>query len=91
MFWSAENFSFTSLLNDVWYARQASTVQNCCYSLRKSLAFCTIFRNGVSLPIDSILAANYLFFVKGNSGTKGAVSTAFNAMKWVHNFVPYLN
>jgi hypothetical protein len=28
---------------------------------------------------------------RDNAGTKGAISVAWNALKWVHNFVPFLN
>jgi hypothetical protein len=41
--------------------------------------------------VGSSLAANYLSFVKHTLGSRGAVQTAFNAIKWVHNFVPGIN
>ena len=59
-----------------------------CYSIRKFLAFCSIFGHGLTLPISSALAANFISFTSHNCGTRGAVSTAINALKWLHNFVP---
>ena len=79
------------LLNDVWCARQPSTVQMYCYSIRKFFAYCTIFGHDLILPVNSSLAASYISFTKYNAGTRGAVSTAFNALKWLHNFVPEIN
>jgi hypothetical protein len=45
----------------------------------------------MSLPVSALRAANYISFVKDNAGTKGAISVAWNALKWLHNFVPFLN
>jgi integrase len=90
-FWSSDGKCYSSLLEDIWSSRKPSTVQNYCYSLRRFFAFCFIFRDGVTLPIDSVLAANYLSFLKNNAGKKGAVTTAFCALKWIHNFIPSVN
>ena len=79
------------LLEDIWCARQPSTVQLYCYSIRKFLAYCAIFDRDVSLPISSELAASFISFSRHNSGTRGAISSAINALKWLHNFVPGIN
>ena len=79
------------LLEDVWCARQPSTVQLYCYSLRKFFAYCAIFNHDITLPVNSGLAASFISFTRHNSGTKGAVSSAINALKWLHNFVPGVN
>ena len=79
------------LLEDIWCARQPSTVQLYCYSIRKFLAYCAIFDHNVSLPISSELAASFISFSRHNSGTRGAISSAINALKWLHNFVPGIN
>jgi integrase len=78
-------------LNDLWCSRQASTVQQYCYAVRKFFGFCAVFENRFSLPIDAVLAARYLSYLKQFNGTVGAVKTAYNAMKWLHNFVPNIN
>jgi hypothetical protein len=90
-YWITSLSSFTSILNNIWFARQASSVQNYCYALRKFFAFCCVFEGGVSLPVSALRAASYISFVKDNSGSRGAISVAWNALKWVHNFVPFLN
>jgi site-specific recombinase XerD len=90
-FWSSDCQSLSNLLNDVWDARQPSTIKNYCYSLRKFFAFCSVFGFNLLLPVDSSLAANYLSFLKHTNGSRGAVQTAFNALKWIHNFVPGIN
>ena len=83
--------SLKLLLEDIWCARQPSTVQLYCYSLRKFFAYCAIFNHDIALPVSSGLAASFISFTRHNSGTKGAVSSAINALKWLHNFVPGVN
>jgi hypothetical protein len=90
-FWSTSSSSFAAILDVIWFARQASTVQNYCYALRKFFAFSCLFEGGVSLSVSALQAANYIAFIRDHTGTKGAISVAWNALKWVHNFVPYLN
>lgn len=62
-----------------------------CYAVRRFFGYCTVFEDGISLPIDSILAARYLSFLKHSNSAIGAVKTAYNALKWLHNFVPNIN
>jgi integrase len=89
--WSSETFSSSFLLNDLWFARQPSTVQQYCYAVRRFFGFCAVFEDRFTLPIDAVLAARYLSYLKQFNGKIGAVKTAFNAMKWLHNFVPNIN
>ena len=76
------------LLNDIWCARQPSTVKQYCYSLRKYFAFCATFGHSIDLPVNCNTAANFISFLKHTAGTRGAISSAINALKWLHNFVP---
>ena len=55
------------------------------------MGFCAVFEDTITLPVDAVLAARYLSFLKETSGTQGAVKTAYNALKWLHNFVPDIN
>ena len=79
------------MLNDVWFARQPSTVSAYCYSLRKFFLFCRDLGFKLKLPVSAALAANYLSYLRNNLATKSAVSSAMNALKWLHNFVPGIN
>ena len=45
----------------------------------------------IKLPIDSLLAANYLVDISERNGTKGAVCDALTSLKWLHSFYPGLN
>jgi hypothetical protein len=84
-------FSSSFLLNDIWWGRQPSTVSQYCYAVRRFFGYCAVFEDNFALPIDSVLAARYLSFLKQSNCTVGAVKTAFNALKWLHNFVPNIN
>ena len=79
------------LLEDIWCARRPATVKMYCYAIRKFLSFCTIFGHEIDLPVSCNEAASYISFVRRNFGTRGAVSAAINALKWLHNFVPGIN
>ena len=89
-FWG-EQSNLRHLLEDIWCARQPATVKMYCYAIRKFFSFCTIFGHDISLPVGCNLAASYISFVRRNFGSRGAVSSAINALKWLHNFVPGIN
>ena len=52
---------------------------------------CTVFSYELILVISSPLAANFISFTWHKSCTRGAISIAINALKWLHNSVPGIN
>ena len=89
-YWGAQP-NLRHLLEDIWCARRPATVRMYCYAIRKFLSFCSIFGHEINLPVSCNLAAAYISFVRRNLGTRGAVTAAINALKWLHNFVPGLS
>ena len=76
------------MLEDVWTARQASTVQQYCYALRKFFSFCILFNSEVVLPTESLIIAKYLAYMRHNNFAQGAFKVIIVALKWVHSFIP---
>ena len=79
------------LIERIWAARRPSTVEKYCYAIRRFFIYCAGQNIAIKLPIDSLLAANYLVDVSEKNGTKGAVSDALTSLKWLHSFYPGLN
>ena len=90
-YWEAKGKRLLHLLNDIWFARQPSTVSAYCYSIRKFVLFCNQLGFKLVLPVSASLAANYLSYLKNNLATISTVSSAMNALKRLHNFVPGIN
>ena len=78
------------LIERIWAARRPSTVEKYCYAVRKFITFCSENNIAIRLPIDSLLAANYLIHISEKNGTKGAVCDALISLKWLHSFIPGL-
>jgi integrase len=76
------------MLEDIWTARQASTVQQYCYALRKFFSFCLLFNSEVVLPIDSLAIAKYLAFMRHSGHAHTAFKVIIVALKWIHSFIP---
>jgi integrase len=76
------------MLEDVWTARQASTVQQYCYALRKYFSFCLLFNSEVILPVDSVSIAKYLAFMRHSGCAQSAFKLIIVALKWIHGFIP---
>ena len=85
-----DDFKF-NIINSIWGSRKSSTVEKYCLAIRRFLKFCSERNVSMILPIDSLLAAEYLTFLQETNGTKGAVSSAISSLKWLHSFVPGLN
>ena len=81
----------TLLIKRIWAARRPSTVEKYCYAVRRFFSYCSVNNIVINLPIDSLLAANYLIEISEKNGTKGAVSDALISLKWLHSFIPGLN
>ena len=81
----------SAIVQCVWEARKPGTIRQYCYALRKFFRYRLLGSNDLRLPIDSLSACEYLSYLRQTGAARGAVSVAFNAMKWAHNFVPDLN
>ena len=77
-----------AIIEQVWSARQASTVNKYCYSLRKYFAFLCMFNGDIALPISAIEAAKYIAYLRVNSAAHSAFKIILCAMKWINNFFP---
>ena len=88
MFGGYEEKFVVSMLEDIWVARQPSTVRRYCYALRKLFSFCYLFFDKVELPISAIRLAKYLVFQKESGASKSGITTIFVALKWAHGFFP---
>ena len=47
--------------------------------------------SGVILPVDSLLVAKYVIFLRQSNAARSAFSTIFVAIKWLHSFIPGLS
>ena len=79
------------IIDKIWEARKASTIDKYCQALRKFFVFCKSNDIEVVLPLSSMILANYLIFLSNTNGTKGATSSAVAGLKWFHSFIPGLN
>ena len=77
-----------AIIDQVWSARQASTVQKYCYSLRKFFAFLCVFNESINLPIVAMDAAKYIAYMRSNNASHSAFKLILTAIKWVNNFFP---
>ena len=80
-----------AMVDSIWTARQAGTIQKYCYILRKFFGFCILSEEDIELPVSSLKAAKFLIQLKSVTEAKSTVSTALCALKWLHSFVPGLN
>jgi integrase len=80
-----------AMLEDVWSARQSSTVQKYCYSLRKYFSFSLLFNAEIVLPADSLSVAKYLAYMRHIGSAHSAFKLIIVALKWLHSFIPGIN
>ena len=80
-----------AIIEQVWTARQPSTVKKYCYSLRKFFSFLCIFTSKINLPITAIDTAKYLAFMKASQASHSSFKLIFTAIKWVNSFFPGVN
>ena len=91
-FWKTTSSQTKELIIDsIWNGREGSTVAKYCLSLRKFLKFLDDKSYPPKLPFCSMIAAEYLTYLKINKATKGAIECALNSLKWIHCFVPGVN
>lgn len=79
------------MLEHVWSARQASTVNKYCYALRKFFSFCLLFNSEIVLPVDSLTVAKYLAYMRYSGSAHSAFKLAVVAIKWLNSFIPGIN
>jgi hypothetical protein len=61
------------MLEDIWSARQSSTVQKYCYAIRKFFSFCCLMDLEVVLPLDLFVVARYLAHLRHSGCAQTAV------------------
>ena len=86
-----DNAFSKAVIDQIWSARQASTVRKYCFSLRKFFAFLCIFNESIQLPASAMDAAKYIAFMRTNSASHSAFKMILVAIKWVNNFFPGIN
>ena len=79
------------IINSIWGARKASTVEKYCFAIRRFKSYCSENQIPLVLPIDSLTIANYLVYLSKIYGTKGATNDAVCGLKWLNSFIPGLN
>lgn len=77
-----------AIIEQIWSARQSSTIQKYCYALRKFFAFSCTFSEGIRLPINALEAAKYLAYMRYNSASHSSFKMIITAIKWINNFFP---
>ena len=80
-----------AMIDQIWSARQASTIQKYCYSLRKFFAFQCLFNVNFSLPVNALDVAKYIAYLRVNSSSHSSFKMIVVAIKWVNNFFPGIN
>ena len=87
--WNGLSWKYRHVVIDkIWQARKASTIDKYCYALKDFLSFCRTNNIELNLPLDSLSVANYLIFVSQTKKSQSAVSTAVVALKWLYSFIP---
>ena len=79
------------MIDKIWCARKASTVEKYCQALRKFFLYCSLNEIKLILPLESLTVANYLIYLSKSNGSKGASNNALAGLKWLHSFIPGLN
>ena len=77
-----------AMIDQIWSARQASTIQKYFYSLRKFFAFQCLFNEDFDLPVVALEAAKYLAYLRVNNSSHSSFKMVIVAIKWVNNFFP---
>ena len=80
-----------AMIDQIWSARQASTIQKYCYSLRKFFAFQCLFNDNFSLPVNALEVAKYIAYLRVNNSSHSSFKLIVVAIKWVNNFFPGIN
>ena len=86
-----DNAFSKAIIEQVWTARQPSTIKKYCYSLRNFFSFLCIFSSTIILPITAMDAAKYLAYLRVNSASHSTYKIIFTAIKWINNFFPGVN
>ena len=63
-------------VQDIWDARQASTVEKYCYALRNFVQFCLMTKVGLKLPVEVSLTARYLIYLRNETVSKSTIKIA---------------
>ena len=75
-------------IQDIWDARQASTIEKYCYSIRNFVQFCQMTKVDVVLPVGISLTAKYLIYIRNEAVSKGTIRIALVSLKWLNSFFP---
>ena len=86
-FWRSHHLSFR-VLEDIWAARQPSTVEKYCYALRSFFTYSIITTSDISLPVNVISAARYLSNLRERGTAKSSIKLALVSLKWINQFFP---
>ena len=86
-FWRSHHLSFR-VLEDIWAARQPSTVEKYCYALRSFFSFSILTTSDISLPVNVITAARYLSSLRERGTAKSSIKLALVSLKWINQFFP---
>ena len=79
------------VIEKIWHARKASTIDSYCYALKAFFSFCQSDKIELILPFSSLSVANYLIFLSETKASKSAMSKAVVALKWLYSFIPGIN
>ena len=80
-----------SILEDIWTSRNSSTVQKYCYALRKMIGYFILKDTAISLPLTSIIVAQYITHLRHLDSTKGSIDCISASCKWINSFIPGVN
>ena len=75
-------------IQDIWDARQASTVEKYCYSIRNFVQFCLMTKDDLTLPVGVSLTAKYLIYLRNGAVSKCTIKIALVSLKWLNSFFP---
>jgi site-specific recombinase XerD len=76
------------VLEDIWSARQPSTIQKYCYSLRNLFSFSIMVNGSIILPVGTLSTAKFLTYLRNSSYSKSSIKLALVSLKWINSFFP---
>ena len=79
------------VIEKIWQARKASTVDTYCYALKGFFSYCQSENVELIFPFSSLSIANYLIYLSQSKASKSALNTAVVALKWLYSFIPGIN
>ena len=86
--WKSNPIPHTRIIDEIWSSLRPSTIEKYCLSLRNFCSYSLITTGEIVFPTNSLMAANFLIYLKDLSYSKSSIKLGLVSLKWVNSFFP---